>query len=444
MEAGEVISGKYRLNQLLGVGGMATVWSATNIYTEREFAIKLLLPNVGRTEEARSRFLMEAKVSARINHPNVIEIIDVGQTDDGSLFLVMELLTGLSLEAAVRRDYPPMTIYQLCISMLEVSRALAAAHKVGVVHRDLKPTNVFLHRGRDGHVVTKVLDFGVSKFLQGERSHSLTMAGTVLGSPMYMSPEQAIGSPNVDGRTDIFAFGSIMFEALVGYRCYEAPNFNALIVAIATREPKSIDACATHLPERLRALVRDTITTNRDQRIASFDEVAERLATLLPELEHDGRKLPPRTKNDSAPPRAMSSARRAMPSSPQADGSEASIPLVRHSPSSPPGRASASGSVTPPPAEAGARHAQRTGFYLVGGGALLSLAIVVGAYVVYRAPVSNVADPPPPVVELSATPAAAAPPSAAPSVAQTTADGGAELPVVNVDQLPVTAPRKRP
>ena len=109
MEAGQTIAGKYRLNRLLGTGGMATVWSATNVFTEREFAIKFMLPQVARTPEAARRFLLEAKVSARINHPNIIEVIDVGQAEDGSLFLVMELLTGVSLDVAVRRQQPPMT-----------------------------------------------------------------------------------------------------------------------------------------------------------------------------------------------------------------------------------------------------------------------------------------------------------------------------------------------
>src|SRR5271154_1032531 len=110
ISSGQTIAGKYRINQLLGSGGMASVWSATNIFTERQFAIKFMLPAVARTPEAAKRFLMEAKVSARVNHPNVIEIIDVGQTEDGTLFLVMELLTGQSLETAMRRQTPPMML----------------------------------------------------------------------------------------------------------------------------------------------------------------------------------------------------------------------------------------------------------------------------------------------------------------------------------------------
>ena len=113
METGQTIAGKYRLNRLLGTGGMASVWSATNVFTEREFAIKFMLPQVARTPEAARRFLLEAKISARINHPNIIEVIDVGQAEDGSLFLVMELLTGVSLDVAMRRQTPPMLVVRV-------------------------------------------------------------------------------------------------------------------------------------------------------------------------------------------------------------------------------------------------------------------------------------------------------------------------------------------
>src|SRR5579872_2692318 len=144
METGQTIAGKYRLNRLLGTGGMASVWSATNVFTEREFAIKFMLPQVARTPEAARRFLLEAKVSARINHPNIIEVIDVGQAEDGALFLVMELLTGDSLDEAVRSASPPLTVLDFLVIMRDVATALTAAHRRGVIHRDLKPTNVFL------------------------------------------------------------------------------------------------------------------------------------------------------------------------------------------------------------------------------------------------------------------------------------------------------------
>ena len=291
MISGQTIAGKYRINQLLGSGGMASVWSATNIFTERQFAIKFMLPAVARTPEAARRFLMEAKVSARIDHPNIIEVIDVGQTEDGSLFLVMELLTGMSLETAMRRSSPPMPLHEFVGVMTHVARALAAAHKSGVIHRDLKPTNIFLHKDREGAAVPKLLDFGVSKFLEEEGSQSLTVAGTVLGSPLYMSPEQAMGSV-IDGRTDVFAFGAILFEAVCGYRAYDAPNFNALIVMIATTQPKSVDEGAPNVAASLRQIVKDCMVTDREKRLSSFDDIAERMTAALPELEKSSMRLP--------------------------------------------------------------------------------------------------------------------------------------------------------
>ena len=292
MQAGQTIAGKYRLNRLLGTGGMASVWSATNVFTEREFAVKFMLPQVARTPEAARRFLLEAKVSARINHPNIIEVIDVGQAEDGSLFLVMELLTGVSLDVATRRQTPAMTLSEFLGHMKDVAVALAAAHRSGVIHRDLKPTNVFLHKDRDGRVVPKLLDFGVSKILEEENNTSLTVVGTVLGSPLYMSPEQAMGAAGIDGRTDVFAFGGILFESLTGQRAYDAPNFNALIVTIATKEPKKIDDAAPQLPEALRALVRECLVTDKTKRLGSFDAIVERLDALMKDTEALSARLP--------------------------------------------------------------------------------------------------------------------------------------------------------
>jgi hypothetical protein len=284
LKAGQVIAGKYRLNALLGTGGMASVWSATNTFTERQFAIKFLLPTFAKTPEAAQRFLMEAKVSGRVQHPNIIEVLDVGQAEDGSLFLVMELLQGSSLEHAMRKQEPPMSLYEFIGVMLDVARALAAAHRGGVVHRDLKPSNILLHKDTRGVAVPKVLDFGVSKFLlETDRDNSLTIAGTVLGSPLYMSPEQAMGQLDIDHRTDVFAFGAILFEGLCGFRCFDAPNFNALIVMIATQQPKSIDQYAPQMPESVRALVRDCLVTDKNRRIESFDRIIERMTPLLAE-----------------------------------------------------------------------------------------------------------------------------------------------------------------
>jgi eukaryotic-like serine/threonine-protein kinase len=292
MQRGDIVAGKYRLNLPLGSGGMAEVWSATNTFTERQIAIKFMNAQVAKTPEAAARFLKEAKVSARVNHPNIIDILDVGQTEQNQLFLVMELLTGFPLEVALKRQTPPMTLYEFALVMIEVAEALQAAHKAGIVHRDLKPTNIYLHKVKDGVAIPKLLDFGVSKFLEEDTNHALTVAGTVLGSPLYMSPEQARGESNLDGRTDVFAFGAILFEALCGYRAYEAKNFNALIVKIATTKPKAIDTSAPHVPDSLRHVVRACMETDLKRRAQTFDEVLAMLRQALPELEASPIRLP--------------------------------------------------------------------------------------------------------------------------------------------------------
>ncbi len=293
MVSGQIIAGKYRLNELLGRGGMADVWSASHQFTERDVAIKFMSPHVAKTDDAALRFLKEAKVSARVNHPNVIEIHDVGQTEEGQLFLVMELLQGASLDVALRHESPPMTVCEFTRLMAEISDALAAAHRSGVVHRDLKPSNLFLQSGRDGVSTLTLLDFGVSKFVEDGRDTALTGAGTVLGSPLYMSPEQARGDAGLDGRTDVFAFGAILFEAFCGYRAYNARNFNALILTTATTNPKSIDACAPLLPESLRSIVRGCLEVDVTARTQTFNEVTARLREATRELSDSRMRLPP-------------------------------------------------------------------------------------------------------------------------------------------------------
>ncbi len=417
-----MIAGKYRLNQLLGMGGMATVWSATNIFTEREFAIKFLLEGIAKSPEAARRFLMEGKISGRVQHPNVIEVMDIGQTEDGMLFLVMELLSGVSLEVAIRRQHPPMTVYEFVGIMLDVARALLAAHRGGVVHRDLKPSNIYLHKDREGIAVPKVLDFGVSKFLlEDDRDNALTIAGTVLGSPLYMSPEQAMGATDVDHRSDIFAFGAILFEGLCGFRCYDAPNFNALLVTIATQQPKFVNDYVPDLIEGLRAVVRDCLVTDRNQRLQTMEAVIERLAAQLPELE----QLPLRLA-----PCVSSSATLSDP-----DATNAMPAIVRPS-DRPPAYYEDLRTSMPPPAFSATPHMQRRNtsqpaMLFIGGGIVLAtMAAVVLALVWVARSTQLPQGSSPAALVASAPPSAIAPAQLAP----------ADPPSVSVDALPAGKP----
>lgn len=461
MQRGDVVAGKYRLIAPLGSGGMAEVWSATNAFTERQVAIKFMNEQVAKTPEAAARFLKEAKVSARIDHPNIIDVLDVGQTEQGQLFLVMELLTGYPLEVALRRRTPPMRLDELATVMLDVAEALAAAHRSGIVHRDLKPTNIFLHQGKAGTLVPKLLDFGVSKFLEEDTNHALTVAGTVLGSPLYMSPEQARGESNVDGRTDVFAFGAILFEALCGYRAYEAKNFNALIVKIATTPPKSIDACAPQVPEALRRVVRRCMEPDLERRPQTFDEIVAMLREALPELEASGLRLPKPALADPDATNALavapSSSRRlaAEPSDrPQQDASlDRSGVGLSGSVTVPPGMAthpgSASGAssqtpntsyasiaVPPSPTRSHAWGLAAVGAALVVGG------IGIGALFAARRPPAPTASAPPPASALAALGPAGSEttttsPTAAAGVAEASpAPTSNEPPTVSVNALP--------
>lgn len=275
---GQLVAGKYRLTRLLGIGGMAQVFAAVNVFTDRMFAVKCLLPEVARAPESSRRFLLEAKVSARVNHPNIVEVIDVGQSNDGVLFLVMELLEGDTLETLLERNSHSMRSSDLFGWMRAVASALTAAHKAGIVHRDLKPTNIFLHRTATG-ISPKLLDFGVSKFFDYGQE-KLTIAGSVLGSPMYMSPEQAVGSASLDGRTDIFSLGSILFEALSGFRPFDAPHFNQLIVKVATTEPTKLASVAPNLPREICEFVDRCCARRAEDRFANCAEVEDGLFEL--------------------------------------------------------------------------------------------------------------------------------------------------------------------
>lgn len=278
MRVGDVVAGKYRLRRVLGTGGMGEVWSAVHAATDREFAIKFLHARVA-SPEGRARFSREAKASARINHPNIIDVFDVGEMDDGSLYLVMELLDGMPLSDALYA-VPPLTVQDFLSIMLDSARALVAAHGAGIVHRDIKPANIFLHRDRStGLAYAKLLDFGISKFSANEDSIA-TKTGSILGSPRYMSPEQARSAADADQRADLWAMGVILFEGLTGLWPHDGDSFSSLVIAIATTPPREIDTLVPELPYELRAIVRDCLRPLQE-RLSSAQDLAARLERVL-------------------------------------------------------------------------------------------------------------------------------------------------------------------
>jgi len=285
-KTGDVVADKYRIEQLIGVGGMGAVFSAIHQFTGKRVALKWMLPELAKDADAVARFMREAHAAGRISHPNVVDVYDVGQ-HASSYFLVMEFLQGEPLTSALaRRDLTPAEVLTL---LLPAMRGVAAAHRQGVVHRDLKPDNIFLAYEEDGvRREAKVLDFGISKLSNEETTNMrLTRTGAVVGTPYYMSPEQIRGSHTLDKRADIYAIGVILYEALTGQVPFHADTYGALVLEIATGTPKSPDEIVPTLPPELSRVVLRAMARDIPSRYPSME-------SLIAALEPFATSNPPR------------------------------------------------------------------------------------------------------------------------------------------------------
>jgi serine/threonine protein kinase len=268
--------GKYRLIRKLGAGGMGEVFEAENTLTHKRVAIKCLHPARAQRAEASARLLREAEAASRIRHPHVVDVYDVGREGD-SVFLVMEYLEGEPLSQLLARGGTP--IHELISLLLPAMRAVAAAHRMGVVHRDIKPDNIFLALEADNErPVAKVLDFGISKLSthDGELA-SLTRSGSTLGTPRYMAYEQLMSGKSIDGRVDVYAFGVILYEALTGHSPFEAETYPELIVKIAQGDMVPPKQLRPEIPSTLDRLVCWALERDRDRRVSSVDELIREL-----------------------------------------------------------------------------------------------------------------------------------------------------------------------
>lgn len=256
---------------------MGVVWAAVNQLTEREVALKLI-PSAA-SEELRTRLLREARACGRIAHRNVVEIYDVGETDGGAPFLVMQLLSGETLQARLAREKRLPQALAVKIGS-EIARGLVAAHGAHIVHRDLKPGNVFLHHedGEDDEVV-KLLDFGVSKLLT--RDVSSTATGSAIGSPAYMSPEQAKGLKDVGPRADLWALGVVLFEMIAGRRPFDGGTPYAVVAEILDGEIPKLEVAAPGTDAQLCALVARCLERDLYQRVSSATEVQVTLHSVM-------------------------------------------------------------------------------------------------------------------------------------------------------------------
>ncbi|HEX2569827.1 MAG TPA: protein kinase [Polyangia bacterium] len=278
---GRVLGGRYRLTERLGQGGMGTVYRAVHTLMDKPVALKVLRADVAGDPEAALRFHREARSASRLDHEHCIRVTDFGQSEDGLLFLVMELLDGESLSARITRG--PIEPRQAATIMLAVAQALVHAHEHDIIHRDLKPDNVFLVKRRDRYQV-KVLDFGLAKILhESMSSHALTRTGMVYGTPEYMAPEQAQGEA-LDLRTDIYACGVMLYQMLTGELPFSAPSLLVLLSKHVQEVPVAprLRAPDRGIPEELDALVMRCLEKSPAARFPSAEALAE---ALLPFAE---------------------------------------------------------------------------------------------------------------------------------------------------------------
>jgi serine/threonine protein kinase len=272
---GEVLDGKFRLLELIGSGGMGSVYQGEHLEIGKRVAVKFMHVQFARNPEAVRRFHQEARAAAAAGHPGIVDIYDIGRAPDGAPYLVMELLDGESLGALLLREKVISVSMAVAIARGALS-ALAAAHKKGVVHRDIKPDNVFLEQTSSEGPSVKLLDFGVSKMSQLGVPSS-TVEGTALGTPHYMAPEQARGELTLDARVDVYAMGVILYEMLAGALPFDAPNYHALILKVVSDPPRPLRERRPELPEELAAVVMKALAKTPADRFASAEALAEAL-----------------------------------------------------------------------------------------------------------------------------------------------------------------------
>ena len=416
-KAGDVVAGKFVVESVLGVGGRGVVVSASHAQLGQKVAIKFLRKNANKTPEAVNRFLREARAVVGLHSAHVVRVMDVGVLEDGMPYMVMEHLVGTDLHKLLE-ERKTLPVTDAVDFLLQGMEAIAEAHAMGIVHRDLKPANLFLARSPDGSPLVKVLDFGISKAMGSiSQEQNLTATSTIMGSPLYMSPEQLRSSKNVDTRTDVWALGVMLYELLVGRLPFEAETVTGLCAKIVADAPTPLRQIDPGVPAGLEAVVLRCLEKDVSRRVAS---VAELAVALQPFASPEGKMAVDRIgRIGGVPTGAASSARHlVVPSS---------------------GAVAASGGQTDTAWQTSSPPRRRTATY-VAAGVVGLLTVGLGAFLVVRStkseprpgaivaqpPVSTLAPPPSAPVTLepavstdmaSAAPSASTAPSASVSSA---------------------------
>jgi serine/threonine-protein kinase len=276
---GEVLAGRYRVERVLGIGGMGVVVAAMHLELDERVAVKFLAPNMPPQGDAVARFVREAKAAIKIRSDHVVRVLDSGKLESGAPYIVMEYLDGRDLHAVLEEE-GPLPVQTAVDYLLQACDAIAAAHALGIIHRDLKPGNLFLTKRADGSPLVKVLDFGISKVMSGSSiaaPSGLTTTTTIMGTPAFMSPEQLRSTRHVDERADIWSMGTILYALLAGEPPYAGESTADIAAKIIRDPPPPLRAVRPDVPEGLEAVVTRCLEKEPDGRYAGIAELAEAL-----------------------------------------------------------------------------------------------------------------------------------------------------------------------